>query len=72
MPTILTDVTSKAVNGRVRQECLNASWFLSMFDARQRIKEWRMDYNENRPHSSLGNLTPNDFPAQINTIRKVA
>ena len=62
----------EAFNSRVRQECLNASWFLSMADARNRINEWRTDYNENRPHSSLGNLTPSDFAAQLNPTQKVA
>ena len=38
----------EAFNGRLRQECLNASWFLSMDDARTRINNWRTDYNETR------------------------
>ena len=62
----------EAFNSRVRQECLNASWFLSMADARQRLIEWRIDYNENRPHSALGNLTPGAFAAQLEPTRKVA
>ena len=62
----------EAFNCRLRQECLNASWFLSMADARQRISNWRIDYNENRPHSSLGNLTPSDFAAQLEATRKIA
>ena len=62
----------EAFNSRLRQECLNASWFLSMDDARARINNWRSDYNENRPHSSLGNLTPSDFAAQLNETRKIA
>ena len=62
----------EAFNCRLRQECLNASWFLSMADARTRINEWREDYNLNRPHSSLGNLTPSAFAAQIKPTRKVA
>ena len=45
---------------------------LSMADAQQRINEWRIDYNEDRPHSSLGNLIPSDFAAQLNRARKVA
>ena len=53
----------EAFNSRLRQECLNASWFLSMADARQRIEAWRIDYNQNRPHSSLGNLTPSQLVA---------
>ncbi len=62
----------EAFNSRLRQECLNASWFLSMDDARNRINAWRADYNETRPHSSLGNLTPSGFAAQLNETRKVA
>lgn len=62
----------EAFNSRLRQECLNASWFLSMEDARRRIDEWRIDYNQNRPHSSLGNLTPDQFAAQLKPARKNA
>ena len=62
----------EAFNSRLRQECLNASWFLSMADARQRITAWRDDYNRNRPHSSLGNLTPSDFAAQLEEAQKIA
>jgi putative transposase len=51
----------EAFNARLRAECLNASWFLSLADARQRIEEWRCHYNEQRPHSALGNLTPRAF-----------
>ena len=60
----------EALNARVRAECLNASWFLSMADARDRIEEWRRQYNEDRPHSALGNLTPNAFAAQASKARK--
>ncbi len=62
----------EAFNSRLRQECRNASWFLSMADARQRITDWRIDYNEERPHSALGNLTPSAFAAQLQPARKVA
>ena len=62
----------EAFNSRLRQECLNASWFLSMADARQRINEWRDDDNEQRPHSSLGNLTPSQFAEQLKPARKAA
>ena len=62
----------EAFNSRLRQECLNASWFLSMADARERINDWRTDYNQNRPHSALGNLTPSAFAAQLKSTRKVA
>jgi putative transposase len=62
----------ESFNSRLRQECLNASWFLSMADARARITEWRTDYNQNRPHTSLGNLTPEQFADQLKSARKVA
>ena len=57
----------EAFNSRLRQEFLNASWFLSTADARSRIEAWRIDYNQNRPHTSLVGLTPEAFAAQINT-----
>ncbi len=62
----------EAFNARLRAECLNASWFLSMDDARQKIEDWRIDYNNHRPYTSLGNLTPKAFAKQANQARKVA
>ncbi len=62
----------EAFNARLRAECLNASWFLSMADARDRIEAWRTDYNELRPHTSLGNLTPREFANHANQARGVA
>ena len=47
--------------GRLRDECLNEHWFLSLPHARTIVEDRRMDYNLNRPHSSLGNLTPEEF-----------
>lgn len=40
------------------------NWFQNLFDARRKIAEWRVAYNEERPHSSLGYLTPNQFAAR--------
>ena len=51
----------ESFNARLRDECLNQHWFLNLGHARQVIEEWRRDYNEARPHSSLGDLTPNEF-----------
>lgn len=51
----------ESFNGKLRDECLNENWFLSLEDARRTIEEWRIDYNENRPHSSLSGLTPAEF-----------
>jgi putative transposase len=62
----------KAFNACFRQECLNASWFLSLADAKNRIEAWRRDYNEQRPHSALGSLTPRAFATQAHPTRRVA
>ena len=51
----------ESFNGRLRDECLNANWFTSLHDARRKIEEWRQDYNQERPHSSLGYLSPAAF-----------
>lgn len=51
----------ESFNGRLRDECLNTHAFLSLEDARQKIHAWGADYNEHRPHSSLGHLTPREF-----------
>jgi putative transposase len=51
----------ESFNGKFRDECLNEHWFLSMRHARQVIAAWRQEYNDERPHSSLGYLTPNKF-----------
>jgi transposase InsO family protein len=47
----------RSFNGKLRDECLNAQLFLDLLDARPKFDAWRRDYNENRPHSSIGNLT---------------
>jgi putative transposase len=51
----------ESFNGKMRDECLNEHWFLSLGEARQTIEAWRRDYNEVRPHTSLGNRTPQEF-----------
>ncbi len=48
-------------HGRLREECLTVSWFQNLFDARRKIAAWRIEYNEARPHSSLGYQTPKEF-----------
>ena len=53
----------ESFNGRLRDECLNTHWFLSLVDARGKIEAWRRDYNECRPHTSLGFRTPAEFAA---------
>ncbi len=51
----------ESFNGRFRDECLNESWFTTLADARGTIEAWRLDYNTRRPHSSLGDRTPDEF-----------
>jgi putative transposase len=51
----------ESFNRRFRQECLNQHWFLNLNDAKEKIELWRSDYNEFRPHSSIGNLPPAEF-----------
>ena len=48
----------ESFNGTFRNECLNSHWFVSLEDARRKIEAWRHDYNNVRPHSSLGNSVP--------------
>jgi putative transposase len=51
----------ESFNGRLRDECLNANWFRNLADARGKIGAWKDEYNGERPHSSLGYRTPNEF-----------
>ena len=57
----------ESFNGKLRDECLNVEVFLDLLDARQKLGAWRRDYNENRPHSSIGNLTPVEY---ANSVRE--
>jgi putative transposase len=59
----------ESFNGRLRDECLNVHQFTSMAEAQDIIEAWRFDYNQRRPHSSLGHLTPNEFVGQRQVIR---
>ncbi len=51
----------ESFNGTLRNECLNENWFISVAEARMITERWRRKYNEVRPHSSLGYLTPEEF-----------
>ncbi len=48
----------ESFNGRLRDECLDQHWFLSLADARTILEQWRQDYNQVRPHGALGYQTP--------------
>ena len=51
----------ESFNGKLRDECLNEHWFTSLYDAREKVETWRVEYNRERPHSSLQNRTPEEF-----------
>ena len=59
----------ESFHGKLRDECLNASWFANLFEARRKIAEWRREYNEERPHSSLGYLPPREFARRVAALR---
>jgi putative transposase len=55
----------ESFHGRLREECLALSWFQNLFDARRKVAAWRREYNEERPHSSLGYRTPKEFATSM-------
>ena len=55
----------ESFNSRLRQECLNQSWFLSLEDAQEKIETWWIEYNHDRPHSAIGDLTPIEFAKSV-------
>ena len=57
----IENVYIKSFPGKLRDECLNDNWFLSLAAARETIEACRMDYNRQRPNSSLDNMTPWEF-----------
>lgn len=59
----------ESFNGKLRDECLNEHWFTTLYDAREKVEAWRVEYNRERPHSSLQNRTPEEFRRSI-TERK--
>jgi putative transposase len=57
--------TDESFNGQFRDECLTIEWFRNRLEAQVGIERWRRHYNEERPHMSLGDLTPAEFKGQI-------
>jgi putative transposase len=55
----------ESFNGKLRDECLNVSWFENLWDARRKIAAWQQEFNEERPHSSLGYQTPTEYARQL-------
>ncbi len=64
--------TGESFNGKFRDECLSLEWFRSRAEAKVTIEAWRRHYNEVRPHSSLGYLTPAAFAAKTSTEHAAA
>jgi putative transposase len=62
----------ESFNGSFRDECLNETLFSSLPQARQHIAAWKEDYNRNRPHSSLGNITSNEYAMKMAPERQAA
>ncbi len=60
----------ESFNGKFRDECLNQHWFVTLRQARLIVAAWRRHYNEERPHSSLGNQTPCEFVAGLSFAPK--
>jgi putative transposase len=60
----------ESFNGTCRDECLNENWFVSLAEARSIIEAWRIDYNTQRPHSSLGQKTPSEFATANQTTTR--
>jgi putative transposase len=54
-------------NGSLRDECLNVHWFETISEARRLIEDWRIDYNESRPHMALGNIPPGEYALRART-----
>ncbi|MCK4578695.1 MAG: transposase [Candidatus Marinimicrobia bacterium] len=59
------EVPDESFDGRVRQECLNQHWFTAMDEVQRILDIWRVNYNLERPHSSLGNQSPLEFASSF-------
>jgi transposase InsO family protein len=57
-----------AVDGSLRDECLNVHWFETLEDARAKIEEWGIDYNDSRPHQGLKEMTPTEYALKYRSI----
>jgi putative transposase len=62
----------ESFNGRLRDECLNEHWFVSLGHARTIIEAWRQEYNNERPKKALGGLTPSAYARQLAEAKTVS
>ncbi len=61
----------ESFNSRFRDECLNEELFFDLQDAKKKIEKWHRYYNEERPHSSIGMKTPNNFEKELTNSEKL-
>lgn len=61
----------ESFNGKLRDECLNEHWFMSLAHARETIEKWREDYNHERPHTSLKGLSPAEFASKKSSREQI-
>jgi putative transposase len=61
--------TNESFNGKFRDECLSMEWFKNRIDAKITIEQFRRQYNEIRPHSSLRQLTPVEFKQKLSSTK---
>ena len=62
---------NESFNGKFRDECLSMEWFRNRIDAKIVIEQFRRHYNQTRPHSSLGNLTPEQFKQKVSSTNQL-
>ncbi len=60
----------ESFNGRLRDECLNANIFYNLEEAKNVVEKWREEYNDWRPHSSLGNQTPSEYAKRSKDVEE--
>jgi len=63
---------AESFNGRFRDECLNENWFFSMPETREIVEAWRLDYNTQRPHGSIGRIPPAEFVRRFKQTKEPA
>jgi hypothetical protein len=66
---VYTGECLESFRGKLRDECLNASWSGNLFEARAKVAAWKEEYNEERPHSSFGYLALGEFARRISALR---
>jgi putative transposase len=62
----------ESFNGKFRDECLNEHWFTTLYDAREKVEAWRVEYNRERPHQSLQDQTPREYAEHARAAARLA